>query len=77
MSEVTKGSEDEVNLRDYVPNVKFELIPIKNLVSNQQYKPHIRPLKCISDLLFRRTIRHLLAGILSPQRFVSRIIRQN
>ncbi len=42
MSEMTNlNSENEVNLRDFVPNVKFELIPIKNLVSNQQYQRNL------------------------------------
>ena len=26
------------NFKEYVPNVHFELIPIKNLVSNQDYQ---------------------------------------
>ena len=39
MSEVTtQDFKESVNLQDFVPNVKFELIPIKNLVSNQQYQ---------------------------------------
>ena len=28
-------------LRDYVPNVHFELIPIKDLVSNQDYQRNL------------------------------------
>ena len=28
-------------LRDYVPNVHFELIPIKDLVSNQEYQRNL------------------------------------
>ena len=31
----------------YVPNVHFEQIPIKNLVSNQEYQ---RPLTCIKSI---------------------------
>ena len=52
-----------------LPKLKLRTFTEKNI---SEYKPHIRPLKCISGLLFRRTIRHLLAGISSPQRFVSR-----
>ena len=57
-----------------LPKLKLRTFTEKNI---SEYKPHIRPLKCISGLLFRRTIRHLLARISSPQRFVSRKIRQN
>lgn len=32
---------EEINLNDYVPNVHFELIPIKNLVSNQDYQRNL------------------------------------
>ena len=28
-------------LRDYVPNVHFELIPIRDLVSNQEYQRNL------------------------------------
>lgn len=28
----------EININDFVPQVHYELIPIKNLVSNQDYQ---------------------------------------
>ncbi len=34
-------NEDEKNLNQYVPKVHYELIPIKNLVSNQDYQRNL------------------------------------
>lgn len=36
--EPTAETEDEIDINSFVPSVKFELIPIKNLVSNQNYQ---------------------------------------
>ena len=32
---------DEINLNDFVPKVHYELIPIRNLVSNQDYQRNL------------------------------------
>ena len=39
--ENTEPSEDILDLSLFIPNVKFELIPIKNLVSNQDYQRNL------------------------------------
>ena len=33
--------ETEIDLNQFVPKVQFELIPIKNLVSNQDYQRNL------------------------------------
>lgn len=35
------SNEIEIDLNQFVPNVQFELIPIKNLVSNQDYQRNL------------------------------------
>lgn len=39
--EATETGDEELDLSLFIPNVKFELIPIKNLVSNQDYQRNL------------------------------------
>ena len=39
MSEIE--STEELDLQQFIPNVHYELIPIKNLVSNQEYQRNL------------------------------------
>ena len=39
--EATETGDDMLDLSVFIPNVKFELIPIKNLVSNQDYQRNL------------------------------------
>ncbi len=53
------------DFKEYVPNVRFELIPIKNLVSNQDYQRNL------SQTHILRAAEHLTFTKLTPSRLAA------